>query len=127
MQEHDDRDEGLDDAVVDETFDLDEGDETGAGEHQRLDADYLLDKVIPHQGEKQANFDLVIASQPYRARVSAEFKAQKVVAPLVRALGPAYATPQVIDLRVGDLAYRGHIDFVRAALGPSVGASAVSA
>lgn len=36
---------------------------------------------------------------------------------LVRALGPAYATPQVIDLRVGDLAYRGHIDFVRAALG----------
>lgn len=47
MQEHDDRDEGLDDAVVDETFDLDEGDETGAGEHQRLDADYLLDKVIP--------------------------------------------------------------------------------
>jgi hypothetical protein len=54
----------------------------------RDDYRFLLDKVIPRQGQAQANFDLVIASQPYRARVSAEFKAQKVVAPLVRALGP---------------------------------------
>jgi hypothetical protein len=30
---------------------------------------------------------MVIASQPYRARAPLEFKAQKVVAPLVRALG----------------------------------------
>jgi len=54
----------------------------------RDDYRFLLDKVIPRQGQAQAGFDLVIASQPYRARVSAEFKAQKVVAPLVRALGP---------------------------------------
>ena len=47
MQEHDDRDEGLDDAIADETFDLDAGAAAGAGDHQRLDADYLLDKVIP--------------------------------------------------------------------------------
>ena len=33
-----------------------------------------------------ADYDLVIASQPYRARASVEFKASKVVAPLVRAL-----------------------------------------
>ena len=54
----------------------------------RDDYRFLLDRVIPRQGQAQAAFDLVIASQPYRARVSAEFKAQKVVAPLVRALGP---------------------------------------
>ena len=35
-----------------------------------------------------ANYDLVIASQPYRARASLEFKAQRVIAPLARALGP---------------------------------------
>ncbi|MBI5719331.1 MAG: hypothetical protein HZC37_16810 [Burkholderiales bacterium] len=54
----------------------------------RDDYRFLLDRVIPRQGQAQAAFDLVIASQPYRARVSAAFKAQKVVAPLVRALGP---------------------------------------
>jgi hypothetical protein len=35
-----------------------------------------------------AEYDLVLASQPYRARASAEFKAQKVLAPLARALAP---------------------------------------
>ena len=35
-----------------------------------------------------ANYDLVIASQPYRARASLEFKAKRVIAPLARALGP---------------------------------------
>jgi hypothetical protein len=54
----------------------------------RDDYRFLLDQVIPRQGQGQADFDLVIASQPYRARVSAEFKAQKVVAPLARALRP---------------------------------------
>jgi hypothetical protein len=54
----------------------------------RDDYRFLLDQVIPRQGQTQAQFDLVIASQPYRARVSAEFKAQKVLVPLVRALRP---------------------------------------
>jgi hypothetical protein len=36
----------------------------------------------------RADFDLVIASQPYRARSTVQFKASKVVAPLARALGP---------------------------------------
>jgi SAM-dependent methyltransferase len=54
----------------------------------RDDYRFLLDRAIPRQGQTRADFDLVIASQPYRARVSAEFKAQKVIAPLVRALGP---------------------------------------
>src|SRR5262249_16675869 len=33
-------------------------------------------------------YDLVIASQPYRARASLEFKAKRIVAPLARSLAP---------------------------------------
>ena len=54
----------------------------------RQDHKLLLDSVRPKQGAVRADFDLVIASQPYRARVPVEFKATKVVAPLARALGP---------------------------------------
>jgi hypothetical protein len=54
----------------------------------REDYRFLLDDVIPRQGKARADYDLVIASQPYRARVPAEFKASRVIAPLVRALGP---------------------------------------
>lgn len=54
----------------------------------REDFRFLLDEVIPQQGRTRADYDLVLASQPYRARVPAEFKAAKVIAPLVRALGP---------------------------------------
>ncbi len=42
--------------------------------------------MIPKQGVTKADFDLVIASQPYRLRVSAQFKAKKVLGPLTRAL-----------------------------------------
>lgn len=54
----------------------------------REDFRFLLSNVIPAQGKSNANFDLVIASQPYRARVPVEFKASKVIAPLARALAP---------------------------------------
>ena len=54
----------------------------------RQDHKFLLDPIIPHRGQADADFDLVIASQPYRARASVEFKASKVIAPLARALGP---------------------------------------
>jgi hypothetical protein len=54
----------------------------------RDDFRFLLDDVIPRQGQAKADYDLVIASQPYRARVPVEFKASKVVAPLTRALRP---------------------------------------
>ncbi|HUG75960.1 MAG TPA: hypothetical protein VML57_00565 [Burkholderiales bacterium] len=53
----------------------------------RDDYRFLLENVIPRRGEGRADYDMVIASQPYRARAPLEFKAQKVVAPLVRALG----------------------------------------
>jgi hypothetical protein len=54
----------------------------------RDDYRFLLDDVIPRRGQTRADYDLVIASQPYRARVPVEFKAGKVIAPLARALGP---------------------------------------
>ena len=54
----------------------------------RQDHKFMLDPVIPKRGQAAADFDLVIASQPYRLRAPAEFKASKVIAPLARALGP---------------------------------------
>ncbi len=52
----------------------------------REDHTFLLDHILPRPGRVTADYDLVIASQPYRARASAEFKAKKVIAPLARAL-----------------------------------------
>ena len=54
----------------------------------RADHEFLLAPLRPKPGDVRADFDLVIASQPYRARAPVEFKAGRVVAPLVRALGP---------------------------------------
>ena len=54
----------------------------------RDDHKFLLDQIIPKPGRGISSYDLVIASQPYRARMPVEFKAQKVLAPLVRALAP---------------------------------------
>jgi SAM-dependent methyltransferase len=54
----------------------------------REDHKFLLDPIIPRRGGTEASYDLVIASQPYRARAPIEFKAKRVIAPLARALGP---------------------------------------
>ncbi len=54
----------------------------------RDDHKFLLHDSIPRPGKAHADYDLVIASQPYRLRVPASFKAQKVIAPLARALRP---------------------------------------
>ncbi len=53
----------------------------------RDDHKFLLNPVIPRRGRGEAGYDLVIASQPYRARASLEFKVGRVLAPLARALG----------------------------------------
>jgi len=55
----------------------------------REDFRFLLDDVVPRRGQVRGDYDLVIASQPYRARAALEFKAARVIAPLVRALAPA--------------------------------------
>lgn len=54
----------------------------------RKDHKFLLDSVIPRPGHVGANYDLVMASQPWRARMDAGFKIKYVLAPLVRSLGP---------------------------------------
>lgn len=54
----------------------------------RRDHSFLLDNVIPKPGQVAGEYDLALASQPWRARMSAEFKVKKVLAPLVRSLGP---------------------------------------
>ncbi len=54
----------------------------------REDHKFLLDQVIPRPGQLLADYDLVVASQPYRARMPIEFKVQKVIAPLARSLAP---------------------------------------
>jgi hypothetical protein len=55
----------------------------------REDHRFLLDPLIPRRGGTRADYDMVIASQPYRARASLDFKVKRVVAPLARSLGPA--------------------------------------
>jgi hypothetical protein len=54
----------------------------------RADHKFLLDSVIPKPGRIIDGYDLILASQPWRARTSAEFKAQKILAPLARNLAP---------------------------------------
>lgn len=54
----------------------------------REDHKFLLDQVRPRRGAARADYDLVIASQPYRARASVDFKVRKVIAPLARSLAP---------------------------------------
>ncbi len=54
----------------------------------RKDCKFLLDNVIPRRNEPRADFDLILASQPFRLRAKTEFKAQRVLAPMAKALGP---------------------------------------
>jgi hypothetical protein len=52
----------------------------------REDYEFLLHDVIPDPATFDGRYDFVLASQPWRARMGAEFKAQKVLAPLARCL-----------------------------------------
>ena len=52
----------------------------------RKDQAFALDGIIPRRGRYEGNYDLVIAAQPYRSRMSAEFKVNKILAPLARSL-----------------------------------------
>lgn len=54
----------------------------------REDHKFMLDQVIPKPGRTQGLYDLIIASQPYRANMPVDFKVQKILAPLARSLGP---------------------------------------
>jgi hypothetical protein len=54
----------------------------------RKDRQFLLDPIIPRPGETDGEYDLIVASQPYRAKTSAESKVKTVLIPLARALAP---------------------------------------
>lgn len=54
----------------------------------RKDQRFLLDSVIPKPVPQRADYDLVLASQPWRARMDADFKVKYVLGPLTKALGP---------------------------------------
>jgi len=54
----------------------------------REDQKFLLDAVIPQPGRTFGSYDFILASQPWRARMSADFKVSKVLAPLARSLAP---------------------------------------
>jgi len=55
----------------------------------REDQRFLLNDVIPQRGQASvADYDLAVISQPWRARMDAEFKVKKVLAPLVQSLAP---------------------------------------
>ncbi len=52
----------------------------------RADQRFILDVVIPPKARFGANYDLVIAAQPYRARQPVEKKVRLVLEPLARSL-----------------------------------------
>ena len=54
----------------------------------RKDREFLLKPLIPKPGEIEGKYDLVIASQPYRARTDVKIKVKNVIAPLARAIAP---------------------------------------
>lgn len=54
----------------------------------RKDRRFGLRPIVPRPGQVEGKYNLVIASQPYRARVSAELKVKNVLKPLARAVGP---------------------------------------
>jgi hypothetical protein len=54
----------------------------------REDHKVLLDQIIPRPGQARGNYDLIVASQPYRARMPVEFKVDKVLSPLASTLAP---------------------------------------
>jgi hypothetical protein len=54
----------------------------------RRDREFILKRVIPQPGGFDGHYDLIVASQPYRARTSVERKTRTVLVPLARALAP---------------------------------------
>lgn len=52
----------------------------------REDHQFALDAVIPRADKPNPGYDLIIASQPYQARASAQSKVKNVLAPLARTL-----------------------------------------
>ena len=54
----------------------------------RKDHAWPLAPVIPRQGSPDHEYDLIVAAQPFRARLTAKVKVRNVLAPLARSLAP---------------------------------------
>ena len=54
----------------------------------REDHRILLDQLIPRPGQAKGEYDLIMASQPFRSRMPVKFKVGKVLKPLAEALAP---------------------------------------
>jgi hypothetical protein len=54
----------------------------------RQDHEFLLDDVIPRPRQYAGRYDFILASQPWRARMNAKFKAERILAPLACSLAP---------------------------------------
>ncbi len=54
----------------------------------RADQKFMLESTIPKKGAIEANYDFVLAAQPWQARVSSAFKVNRILAPLSRSLAP---------------------------------------
>ena len=54
----------------------------------RKDHEWPLAAVIPQKGDPRHEYDVVIAAQPFRARLTAKVKVRNVLAPLARCLAP---------------------------------------
>ena len=52
----------------------------------RKDQEFILKNIIPEKKDGKNNYDLIIASQPYRSRISAEKKVKYVINPMIKAL-----------------------------------------
>ncbi|MEM7091757.1 MAG: hypothetical protein AAF567_02045 [Actinomycetota bacterium] len=52
----------------------------------RSDRSFVLHDVLPKPDQPRADYDLVLASQPWRSRQPAEFKVKRILCPLTRAL-----------------------------------------
>jgi hypothetical protein len=52
----------------------------------RRDQRFALDSIVPRKQSPRADYDLVLASQPWRSRMPADFKVRRILAPLCRSL-----------------------------------------
>ena len=52
----------------------------------RKDQKFALNSVIPKSDDYRADYDLIIASQPWRSRTGADFKVEKILCPLSQSL-----------------------------------------
>jgi hypothetical protein len=52
----------------------------------RSDHKFALDNMIPRAGDQKGDYDLILASQPWRSRMAASFKVDRILGPLCRSL-----------------------------------------